>query len=342
MKILVTANITPFLHGGADAHILGLVDALTRHGHQTELLRLPFQFQPLHTLDKLMAFCQALDLQAPNGQNIDRLISLQFPGYGISHPEHTVWVMHQHRAVYELYEPEQASPELTRLKTSITAYDNLHLGRVKQLFANSRRVAERLGTYNGLEAKPLYHPPANAERFRADSPLPYIFYPSRLEALKRQDLLIEALALVPDGLPVILAGEGGQRARYQQLIERLGLQDRVRLLGRISEAEKIAWYANATAVFFGPYDEDYGYITLEAMLSGKPVITCSDSGGPLEFVKDGQTGWVVPPDPAALADRLAQIAGNPAQAAALGQNAKEFILSQGITWDNVVAQLLQQ
>ena len=55
------------------------------------------------------------------------------------------------------------------------------------------------------------------------------------------------------------------------------------MLGYISEAEKLTYYAHAAAVFFGPYDEDYGYITLEAMLSSRPVLTCSDSGGPLDL-----------------------------------------------------------
>jgi len=68
------------------------------------------------------------------------------------------------------------------------------------------------------------------------------------------------------------------------MIQHYGLSDRVRLIGLISQEELLAFYANCLAVFFGPFEEDYGYITLEAMLSAKPVITCNDSGGPLEFI----------------------------------------------------------
>ena len=53
----------------------------------------------------------------------------------------------------------------------------------------------------------------------------------------------------------------------------------------------IELYANALAVVYAPIDEDYGYVTLQAFLAGKPVITSSDSGGVLEWVEDGVTGW---------------------------------------------------
>lgn len=340
MKLLITANITPFLHGGADAHIEGLATALRAHGHQVELIRFPFTFAPEASIEALMAHCEQLDFERPNGQAIDRVISLQFPGYGVRHPEHVVWIMHQHRAVYELYATQNHTPAMQALKEKIHAYDRRVLERARARFANSRRVAERLVEYNGLAATPLYHPPALAGEFRCAPAEPYVFYPSRLESLKRQDLLIEALARAPSGLPVLIAGEGGQRDRYRALVERLGLGDRVRFLGRISDAEKIAFYAHASAVFFGPFDEDYGYITLEAMLSGKPVITCTDSGGPLEFVVDGETGWVCPPDPAALADCLAGIAADPARAAAMGRAGRARYDSLQIDWSTVVERLL--
>lgn len=340
MKLLVTANLTPFLHGGADAHIVGLSDALRAHGHQVELIRFPFTFAPEASIEGLMAHCEQLDFECPNGQAIDRVISLQFPGYGVRHPEHVVWIMHQHRAVYELYATQNHTPAMQALKQKIHAYDQRVLARARARFANSRRVAERLAEYNGLDAMPLYHPPALAGQFRCAPAEPYIFYPSRLESLKRQDLLIEALAQAPGSLPVLIAGEGGQRDRYRALAEKLGLGDRVRFLGRISEAEKIAFYAHASAVFFGPFDEDYGYITLEAMLSGKPVITCTDSGGPLEFVIDGETGWICPPEPAALADCLAAIAADPARAAAMGRAGRARYESLHIDWSTVVDRLL--
>ncbi|CAM3442962.1 glycosyltransferase family 4 protein [Halomonas lysinitropha] len=342
MKILVTANHVPFLHGGADHHIHGLVAALREHGHDTELLRLPFRFQPEADVERLMSYCETLDMTRPNGQAVDRLISLQFPGYGIHHPAHTVWVMHQHRAVYELFDDHQATPALRQLRQAVIDYDNRHLGRVSQLFANSARVAERLASHNGLAATPLYHPPHGAERLYHAEDWGYVFYPSRLEGLKRQDLLIEAARHLRSPAKILIAGDGGQRARYEAIIERHDLKDRVTLTGQISEAQKLACYAHALAVFFGPFDEDYGYITLEAMLAAKPVITCTDSGGPLEFVRHDETGWVVEPSPEAVAEAIDAAWANRRLAAEMGQAGREAYQAHGIGWDSVVARLLGQ
>jgi len=342
MRLIVTANHVPFMRGGADYHIQGLVAALARHGHEVELLRLPFRFQPEADVERLMAYAAGLDLTAPNGVAIDRLISLQFPGYAIAHPEHVVWVMHQHRAVYELYDDAQASPALRQLRDAVINFDNRHLARAGRLFANSGRVAERLAHFNGLQAEPLHHPPHGAERFFCGDDWGYVFYPSRLESLKRQDLLIEAARHLQSPVKILIAGDGGQRSRFAALVERHGLADRITLTGRFSEAEKLAYYAHALAVFFGPFDEDYGYITLEAMLAGKPVITCQDSGGPREFVQHDETGWVVEPDPRAIAAAIDAAWANRRRSAEMGRAGQAYYQQLAIGWDNVVARLLEE
>lgn len=340
MRILLSATQVPFIHGGADYHIHGVAQALRDRGHEVELMRLPFRFGPEEDIERLMAYVETLDMAAPNGVEIDRAISLQFPAWGLHHPDHTVWVMHQHRACYELYSPQQASPAQQRLRDAVQAFDDRHLPRATRLLANSRRVAERLERFNGLQAQALYHPPHDAERFRCYEDWGYIFYPSRLESLKRQDLLIEAARYLQTPARLVIAGEGGQRQRYQALVEQHGLSDRVRLIGRISEEEKLAWYANATAVFYGPFDEDYGYVTLEAMLAAKPVITCRDSGGPLEFVRDAETGWVVEPEPQAVAAAIDEAWRDRRRAAEMGRAGLDVYHRANISWDQVVARLL--
>src|SRR6187455_2875782 len=109
MRILVTASHAPFLHGGGERHVDNLCAALRACGHDIALLRLPFKFSPESDIERLMAFCDGYDLSAPNGCAVDRVISLQFPGYGMRHPRHVVWLMHQHRAVYELYDEREAT-----------------------------------------------------------------------------------------------------------------------------------------------------------------------------------------------------------------------------------------
>lgn len=339
MRILLSSSQAPFLHGGAEMHADQLHAALERAGHQVQRLRLPFKFAPEADVERLMAFCDGLDMRAPNGQHVDRLISLQFPGYGLQHPEHIAWVLHQHRAVYELYDEAQASPALRQLRERVHSFDERALRRVHRLYANSRRVAERMQHYNGIAATPLYHPPPDAHLLRAGQAWDYVFFPSRLEDLKRQDLLIEAASLLRCPLKVLIGGTGGQHGRYARLIERHGLQERVRLIGAFSAAERIALYEHALAVVFVPRDEDLGYITLEAMYAAKPVITCTDSGGPLEFVLPGQTGWVVEPTPAALAEALEAAWADKARSAAMGQAGLEHIRRLDLSWDRVVQEL---
>lgn len=340
MKIVVTANHVPFITGGAQYHIDNLTEQLQRHGHQVALLRFPFDAAAPASMESLMAHCAQSDLREMNFIEIDKVISLQFPGYGVEHPDHSVWIMHQHRTAYELYDPEHASSADKQLRDAVHQYDRRVLPRARRLFANSARVAERLHQYNGLVAEPLYHPPDGAEQFFSGDNLGYVFFPSRLESLKRQTLLIEAARHLKTPARILISGRGSQQAHYQQLIDRYHLQDRVRLLGHISEAEKLTLYANAMAVFFGPFDEDYGYITLEAMLSSRPVITCTDSGGPLEFVLDNETGFVVEPDARQIAEKIDWLYSHPRQAFEMGVAGCQHYQRQNISWDNVVEQLL--
>ena len=75
-------------------------------------------------------------------------------------------------------------------------------------------------------------------------------------------------------------------------MERLGLQRRVRFEIDVTDERLFQLYEGALAVYYGPFDEDYGYVTLEGFAADRPVVTLTDSGGPLEFVVDGETGLV--------------------------------------------------
>jgi glycosyltransferase involved in cell wall biosynthesis len=340
MRIIVTANHVPFIHGGADFHVQGVVDSLRAHGHEVELLRIPFRFQPESEIERLMAFCEETRLDKPNGRTVDRVVSLQFPAYGVQHPEHVVWVMHQHRAVYELDGDQAQTAEHVALREAVRAWDDRVLARASRLYANSRTVADRLSRFNGLAATPLYHPPFGEADFFCDDALDYLFCPSRLENLKRQELVIRAAAHVRSPVAVLIGGEGGQADRYRRLVDDLGLAHRVRLIGRFSEAEKRVLYARCLGVLFVPRDEDYGYVTLEAMLSAKPVITCSDSGGPLEFVEDGSNGLVSDPEPEALAAAIDRLYEDRHRARDMGEQGRADYARHDISWHNVVARLL--
>jgi len=320
----------------------GLVNALRATGHEAELMRLPFRFWPEQAVHDAMAFCRNFDAATLPGPPIDRVISLQFPTYGVRHPNHVIWVMHQHRAVYELYgSVVPVTPALEALRSAVMAFDQSAFAAARRLYANSARVAERMQVFNGTSARPLYHPPPDAQAFDCASDEGYIFFPSRLEYLKRQWLLIEAARRLRSPVRVVLTGTGGQRDALAAMVARYGLQDRVFLRGQCSRQEQLGWYAHATAVFFGPHDEDLGYVTLEAMLAGKPVITCTDSGGPLEFVVDGETGWVVAPDPEAIAAAIEAAWAHRDRTRDMGMAGRQRYRALGIDWPTVVERLLE-
>jgi len=276
----------------------------------------------------------------PNGQHVDRVISLQFPGYGIQHPHHIVWLMHQHRAVYELFDAEQATAAQLSLRDAVTAFDSRALGKVRHRFANSPRVAERLARFNQLSSEPLLHPPALASFFRCGPAQPYIFLSESAGKPQASGVADTGGSTDAVGRGHFDCGDRGQEPAYRELIAELNLQDRVKLLGHITDAEKIAFYANCLGVFFGPFDEDYGYITLEAMLSAKPVITCTDSGGPLEFVVDQHTGHVVEPTPQGVAQAIDALAADTTRAAEMGRTGLQHYKNKNIDWTHTIEQLL--
>ena len=341
MRLLVLANAVPFLQGGADYHIEGLVKQLELRGHEVCGLRLPFNFSSYPQMESLMAFCEQQDFNYFNGLKIDKLISLQFPCWGARHDDHRCWVMHQHRVAYELYDQQPASPELSAFRDKVVDFDARTLSTVASLFGNSTTVTHRLRQFNGLEAEPLYHPPYGEENYYSEESYDYIFYPSRFESLKRQELLIEAARHLRSPVKIVLAGDGPRRMHCQSLVERYNLGQRVKLTGRISEQKKLTYYARSLAVYFGPFDEDYGYVTLEAMLSSKPVITTCDAGGPLEFVSDGDNGCVVAPEPQAIARAIDSLYENKRHSKDMGRRGREIYEEMPITWHHAVDALLQ-
>lgn len=351
MRVGVATVHTPGIHGGAEFLVDGLVEAVRSAGHSVHKITAPFFFDHPKDAGKMMDHCLATDFMRFDGGQIDRMICLKFPAYMIEHPDKRIWLLHQHRAAYDLYgTPHGWLPgksETDALRARIIESDRVALGAeglgsARAVYTIAERVSARLRQHNGIESRALYHPPANAEDFRCEEPLPYVFVPSRLESLKRQDLMLKALAVCRTPIKAVFAGTGSMYAHLMAETEKLGLMDRVRFVGAISRQDMLNYYANARAVFFGPLDEDYGYITLEAMLSGKPVITCKDSGGPLEFVVDTETGFVSDPQPEAIAEALERVAGNTELARDMGRSGLARYRSMDITWDHVVERLLEE
>ncbi|HYU42850.1 MAG TPA: glycosyltransferase family 4 protein, partial [Vicinamibacteria bacterium] len=120
----------------------------------------------------------------------------------------------------------------------------------------------------------------------------------------------------------------------RERIKDLGLEGRIEMLGGISDAELVEHYARCRAVYFAPWNEDYGFVTLEAFRSGKAVITTADSGGPAELVRDGENGLVGPSTPEAVAGHLDALAADRGRAERMGQAAARDAAMH--TWDRAV------
>ncbi len=346
MRIVIANTQAPFVWGGAEDHARRLGEELARAGHDVEAVNIPFNWTSVDAIIDHAVAAGSLDLSGFFGQPIDLMIGLRFPAFLMQHPNKVAWVLHQYREAYDLWDAERSGlrhdPKGNLARQIIRDMDCAALAACKRLFANSRNVADRLLRYNDLEADPLYHPPPLASQIRPGEYGDYLYFPSRISGLKRQHLVLDALARTKQPVRLILSGGADSDDDAHQLrgkIEELDLGDRVDWRGRISEGEILELYANALAVVFPPFDEDLGYVTLEAMLAAKAVITTTDAGGPLEFISDGKQGLVVKPQAQALADAFDRLHGDRDLARSYGEAGRQHYSDMSISWETVIRKL---
>jgi glycosyltransferase involved in cell wall biosynthesis len=340
--VVVCEAQVPFVEGGAEIHVRSLVAQLKARGYLTERVALPFKWYPKQEILAHAAAWRMIDLSESNGRPIDLVIGTKFPSYFVRHPNKVAWLIHQYRAAYELcgtpYSDFDHVESDVGLRASLIDLDTKMLGECRRLFTNARNTAGRLAKFNGLAAEPLYHPPHLASRLRTGAHGDYVLSVGRLESVKRADLLIKAMPHVDRPISLVLAGDGTERQRLEAEAEQLGVADRVRFLGAVQDDQLIELYSGALAVAYVPFDEDFGYVTLEAFLSAKPVVTLGDSGGPLEFVEDGVNGAVVDATPDALAGAINRYAADRARAASHGAAGRTR--AAAVTWDGVIEKLV--
>ena len=348
MRVAVCHPQTPFSRGGAETHAESLVRALKEAGHEAELVSVAGKWYPAAELVHQMAVWRSIDLTESNGLPIDAVIALKFPAYLVKHERKVVWLIHQHRSAYELWDhPEFA--DLSRqddgpaVREMIHRSDRVALGEAKRIFANSINVRDRLYNSPGLTSEALYHPSPISAALREMPPGElggHVLFPGRLEALKRQSLAVEALRHVKNPLKLVLTGSGPDEPALRRQIERMRLGDRVTIEIGVPDERLYELYLTALVVLYTPFDEDYGYVTIEGMAARRPVVTTSDSGGPLEFVRHEETGLVAEPEPHALAEALDRLYRDRALAGRLGAAGNDEIRSRIPTWPEIVARLL--
>jgi glycosyltransferase involved in cell wall biosynthesis len=345
VKVLIVNNMAPFVWGGAEELAVNLQKNLIIAGHQSEILRIPFQWEPATGIPSQMLMVRAFELW-----NVDHVIALKFPAFYIRHPNKTLWLLHQYRQAYDLYDAGQTNLPPNQLgediRTLIRNADNETFAESKRIFTNSEVTRQRLAKYNGFGATVLLPPINNAELFVGKSEGDYIFAGGRINGMKRQNMLLEALSLTDSRVKLIIAGPPDSAADSQQLrdtVSKLGLEDRVKLDVRFLPRETYAEYlTNAAAVAYLPFDEDsLGYVAMEAATAGKALITTSDSGGIRGLVKHRETGWVSDPTPGALAEAMNAVYANAAVTRGFGSAARALWQSFNIDWPTTVETLLR-
>ena len=332
----------PFVHGGAEIHVRELVRELRERGYLAELVSLPFKWYPKDEILPHAAAWRLIDLSESNGRPVDLVIASKFPTYFVRHPRKVAWLIHQYRAAYELcgteYSDFQHSDLDVGLRDRLIQLDTEMLGECRAIFSNARNTAARLRKFNGLAAEALYHPSRLASKLRSGAYGNYVLSVGRIESVKRVDLLVKAMAEADPALRLLVAGDGTQRLNVERFAAEAGVSDRITFLGTVDDQQLVELYADALAVAYPPFDEDFGYVTLEAFLARKPVITCSDSGGPTEFVQHGVNGWICEPQPSAIAGAINEAAADRARAARMGDAG--FDVASTITWDGVIEKLV--
>jgi len=334
MRVVVAAPQVPFEQGGAEVMADDLVAALRTRGHEAELVTIPFKWYPgTRVLDQAFLW-RLVDLTESNGRPIDRVIATKFPAYCVRHPNKVAWVLHQFRQAYDYDRTDlgqfSESPEDRATRQAVARLDRIALGEARKVFATSRNVADRLRRFNGIEAEILPHPP-QALPYREAEPEGFVLSVNRLDRAKRVDLLIEAAK--QRGLPVVVVGDGPDRERLEGLAN-----GSVTFAGRVGSDELADLYARCSALYYAPIDEDFGMGPYEAFLSGKPVVTTTDAGGPLEVVRDRETGLVVAPGAGEIAEACSYLTTHVDDAKAWGRAGRA--IAERVTWDACVDALL--
>jgi glycosyltransferase involved in cell wall biosynthesis len=341
MRIAVCAPQVPFVRGGAEIVSERLVDELRKRDHAAELVTVPFKWYPGERVLTQAFLWRLLDLEEADGAPIDLVVATKFPSYIVRHSNKVVWLLHQFRQAYELDRTElgqfDESPEDRALRRAVHRLDKLALGEARKLFATSGNVAERLRRSTGLEAEVLAHPPQDLP-YRCDEYGDFILSVGRIDRAKRVGLLIEALG-ADTSLRCVVAGEGPERDRLEQLARERGLDGRAKFAGRVSEQELADLYAHCLAVYYAPVDEDFGMVPYEAFLAKKPVVTTTDAGGPLEVVGDRETGLVCEPTATAVAEACAWPRDHPDETRKWGQAGLRA--AERLTWDAAIDRLLE-
>lgn len=334
MKIaVVTVRPSSGEEGGAERLYQALVQAFVDLGHQAEEVTLTTDESTFDQILENYLHFYDLDLSG-----YDVVVSTKAPTWMVRHPRHVCYLIHTIRVFYDMFARvfPKAPRSLQQQRDLIHLLDTKAFAHpdCKAIFSIGHEVSDRLLAWNGIEAG-VMHPPLWQNPFHGQPSEPFLFLPGRLHSWKRTDLVVNAMRHVRSPLRLVLAGTGEAEAELKRQAQDL---PNVVFLGRVSEDVLVDHYARCLAVPFTPQNEDYGYVTLEAFASGKPVVTCEDSGEAALIVRQQNGGKIAEPDPKAIAAAIDWLYEHPEEGVAMGQRGYEWV--KGLHWSQIAQTLL--
>lgn len=343
MRIAVVNTFNPFVYGGAEYVINDLIDQLKKKPNiEVYHFTIPF---PEYFDTNLLKF--TISTMSLNFDDYDMLIAFKYPAYCIPHRNKVVWIFHQLRQVYELWNTEfgfKVNPNNLMLKEFVTNIDNKYIPQSTKIFTLSNEVSKRLKNYNNISSEVMYSPLKDCHHYYCDGFEDYLLYPSRISPIKRQHLVIEAMRLTKTNVKIFIIGkcnEDSYDKKIAKMIKDYNLSKKVIITGEISQTEKFKLYSKSLGAVFIPFKEDYGLVTLEASSSKKPTISTYDSGGIMEFIKNDENGIITDPDPVKLAKAFDYLYENRSCALSLGTRAFDEVNNLELNWDTIINRILK-
>lgn len=348
-NILILGAKVPFTSGGQEILVATLMKELKQRGHQVDLVDLPYQALPKEDLLRQASYWRSIDFSMFGETPVDLIIATKFPTYYAKHPRKSLWMVHQHRPAYDLYAGRYSDisddPRDEQFRRLLLAGDNKVISECAYISGISGNVIKRLKHYNNIQGEVLYPPLPMGQKYYRGEFQDYILSVGRLCSIKRVDLMLKAMPIVHGHVKLKIVGspdEPGIMEYFQNEIAKHSLESRVEFLGRVSEEDLLSLLANSLAVYYAPHNEDYGYVTLEAFASGKPILTAHDSGGVLEFVQHEQNGLIVDPTSDAFGHAANRLIEDRQLAQRMGAEGYDFIQREfsEAGWDKIVDSLL--
>ena len=339
--VLVLGAQIPFVKGGAELLAESLIREINKlEGVAAELVQLPFKWYPEEQIINDIFSWRLQDFSEANGRKIDLVIPTKFPAYAAEHGNKVLWLVHQHRVIYDLEGTEYDAWRNQIVRSKLRNLDNKFFKECRKIFTIAETVSKRLKQFNHYDSTPLFPPPFLRDKIHPGRYKDRVVYIGRLEPNKRPDLLLHALQYAKKAkVSIIGKGRSEDTERLTRLIDKYGISDRCEILGYLPEEDLLRHLSDCRALFYAPFDEDYGYATVEAFLARKPVISCDDSGEVVTFIRKAGSGFISDTNPRNIASNLIKIY-EMSDRELEDKSHKGYQLAKDITWDKILKALV--